>query len=79
MAMIERKEKMIERKTKEKEKEKQNQNIGNECSPWQTPPEDIMEKILQFIDFADQRRLGQVSKSWRSIVFQTFMRSSRRQ
>ncbi|KAM5549571.1 hypothetical protein ABKV19_000812 [Rosa sericea] len=62
---------MIERKEK--------QNVGSECSPWQTPPEDIMEMILQFVDFADQRRLGQVSKSWRSIIFQTFMRSARRQ
>ncbi|XP_050387436.1 uncharacterized protein LOC126803728 [Argentina anserina] len=52
--------------------------MGNECSSWQTPPEDVMEKILQLVDFADQRMLGQVSKSWRSIVFQTFTRGARR-
>nr|XP_011459688.1 PREDICTED: uncharacterized protein LOC105350040 [Fragaria vesca subsp. vesca] len=72
---------MTDRKKKEEEKEKERQNIklGNGCSSWQTPPEDVMEKIIRFVEFADQRRLGQFSKSWRSVVYQTFMRRARHQ
>ncbi|KAL6219039.1 hypothetical protein ACLB2K_012245 [Fragaria x ananassa] len=75
MVKIEKKEKMIERKKKETEKEKQrqNKNMGNGCSSWQAPPEDVMEKILQFVEFADQRRLGQVSKSWRVNKYVRFL------
>ncbi|KAK9941916.1 hypothetical protein M0R45_007607 [Rubus argutus] len=53
-----------------------NCNIGNECSCWQTPPQDILEKILQLVYLGDQIRLGLVCKFWRSIVLQRDMRGS---
>lgn len=71
--------------TKQKEDECGNQtdpscyncSHGNGCSCWQTPPADIMEKILQRLTkLGDLIRLSIACKSWRSIVMRRDIRAA---
>ncbi|KAL6211943.1 hypothetical protein ACLB2K_017166 [Fragaria x ananassa] len=43
---------------------------------WQTPPDDVMEKILQRLSLKDQIRLRIVCESWQSIVMRRDIRSA---